>query len=222
MSGQWLPIETTMGTTTVRAPFAAACARGKETFESAFQSRLFQIVSIADMRARGVTPPALADPGENVLARWKIVVPSAADSSKGSGTTSARQGPVATIVSVRKEPNVEHDGLEGIAFHVHLKITGARGVPCHVLVGCLDASNELVKTELDDYQSSQGHLTNVVPVTPEEDEAEWDDLVLFLPYEGFELDPGTHPVKAVIMVGSEAKPLTQKPTLVPFKIIKDD
>jgi hypothetical protein len=219
-SGQWFPVETTMGTVTVNAPFAAACAKARETFENAARSGLFLLVNVTEMRAKGVTPPTLADVGTNVLARWNIVAPVGVDDPTGSDAGSDREGPAAAIVSVRKEPDVVRDGLKGMAFHLHLKIDRARGVPCQVLVACLDKDNELVQTDLNGYHSPQGYLSNGVRVTPDDDEAEWKDLELFLPYEGIEVDPGTHHFKAVILVGSDEKPLTEKPTLVPFKIIK--
>jgi hypothetical protein len=218
-SQQWLPIETTMGTVTANQPFARACQKGQEEFQEAAKSGLFLLVNIRQMRAKGVTSPALADVGTRVLPRWHILPPVAEDGTGMPDSTGGEEA-AATIVEVRKEPNVFRDGRKGMAFHVHLKIQHARGKSCLLAAMCMDEARELVDTDLDDYRSPNGHLTSFVSVTPDDDDAEWDDLVLFFPYEAIEVGPGTHPFEAVFLVGSEAGKLTREPTVIPFKIIK--
>jgi hypothetical protein len=223
-SRQLFFVETTGGTTTANAPFAVACARATETFQKAVASGLFFMVNIAELRAKGVTPPELPDVGEDALARWGIDPPPP-DAAGGEAPADPDAAPLdrpagrATIVDVRKEPDVVRGGLKGMAFHVHLKITGARGRPCEVFVICLRADSGPVRADLEGY-SRGGYLMNLLTVAPRDDEAEWRDLVLFLPYKGIETGPGTHRFLAVIAVGSDGKLMTKEPTNVPFTLTR--
>jgi hypothetical protein len=219
-SREWFAVETTIGTLTANRPFAEACRKGQEEFQKAARSGLFLLVNIRDMRGRGVTPPVLPDVGKDVLRRWKIQppVPETRPEVPADGTEGKE--PAATIVEIRKEPNVLHDGLRGMVFHVHLRIRNAGGKPCHVAALCVDEDKELVDTKLDGYRTPAGHLAHLLPVVPDDDEAEWDDLVLFFPYKAIDVGPGTHQFYAVFFVGQEETKLTKMPTVVPFKIIK--
>jgi hypothetical protein len=222
-SGQLFFIETTGATATANAPFDRACKAAARRFQEAARSGLFMPINIPLMRGRGVTPTALADAGPDPLRRWKIVPPEEVPAEEGPGEADPvpldRDACTATITEVRKEPDVMRDGLKGMAFHVHLKINRARGTPCELFLICLDENAAPVRSELKGY-SAEGFLTHAVTVTPADDEAEWEDLVLFIPYKAITVGRGTHSFNAVIAVGSDGKLLTAEPTTVPFKITR--
>jgi hypothetical protein len=222
-SRKLLFVETTGGTVTANVPFDLACKVAREEFAKAAKSGLLMIVSISELRAMGVAPPQLAEVGADVLDQWKIAPPDEAARRTDGRGADARPGPGgarrATIVAVRKESDVVRDGMRGMAFHVHLKIKQARGVPCVLLVVCANERNELVRTDLPGY-SLKGRLANVVAVTPDRDEAEWADLVLFLPYRGIEMGPGTQDFNAILAVIADGRQLNEPPTLIPFRLAK--
>jgi hypothetical protein len=214
-------IETTLGTRTANAPFSAACKIGEQEFQEAYKAGLFLLVNIAELRARGVTPPDLPDVDRHALERWNIKSPDAA--AKPAKTDAAappnRERPMASILKVRKEPDVVRDGLRGMAFHVRLRIQHCRGASCELFVVCLDRDKRPVRTDLDGY-SADGLLMNLVRITPEKEDQEYDDVVLFLLIAGTNSVRGTNEFTAVISVGSDGKSLIDEPTLVPWKIIK--
>ena len=221
-SGRPLFIETTMGTTTANAPFSEACKTGEKKFQQAYKSGLFFVANIHELRARGVTPPDLPAVGKDALTRWNIKLPDVV--AKTSDTDAAvpldRMRPTASILKVRKDPDITRDGMRGMAFHVRLRIQHGRGIPCELFVVCLDKDQRPVRTALDGY-SAGGLLMNMARITPEKEDQEWDDVVLFLPIAGTNAVRGTNEFTAVIGVGSDGKSLIDEPTLVPWKIIKN-
>ena len=106
-----------------------------------------------------------------------------------------------------------------MAFHVHLRVQHGRGIQCELFVGCLDKDRRLVRTDMEGY-SAGGKLMNIVRVTSENDDQEWEDLVLFLPYPAFNVVPGKHAFVALFGVGRDGKDVTEKPVMVPFTIRK--
>jgi hypothetical protein len=226
-SKQFVFIETTGcggGTLTTSYPFELVCKAGTKEFQEAARSGLFLLVHIADLRTMGVTPPEMPDAGKNALDEWKIHLPGSAADERPRDTTAVplpNEESNAVITGVRKEPDVVKDGRKGMAFHVRLRINHARGVPCEVLVACVDKDKRLVKSRLGDY-AKNGYLYHSVIVKPADDEAEWADLALFLPYDGFDVGPGTHRFVAVFTVVAGDKPLSKlsETSLVPLTLVK--
>jgi hypothetical protein len=196
-SRQFVFIETTGcggGTMATSYPYGQVCKIGAKEFQDAAKSGLFLLVSISELRNQGVMPPELVDAGKNALDEWKIVFPDAAavrdekPEDPGAVPVPSDQS-TAAVVSIRKEPGAVKEGRKGMAFHVHVKIDHARGVPCEVFVICVNANKQIVKSRLEAY-SLGGNLCNLISLTPRDDQAEYEDLVLFLPYDGFDLGAG--------------------------------
>jgi hypothetical protein len=224
-SRQFVFIETTgCGGGTVAASGSYDLVRkiGAKRFQGAIQSGLFLLVSVAELRNKGVTPPELPDAGPNPLERWQIAFPGAAAAAEETPDPDAvpvpRDASSAVVEEVRMEHGVMKAGRRGVAFHVHAKINHARGTPCEVMVLCLNEDKELVKSRVEAY-SLGGNLCHLVGVTPREDAAEYQDLVLFLPYEAFDLGAGEHRLEAVVLVGAGGKPLSE-PAGVPITITR--
>jgi hypothetical protein len=132
-----------------------------------------------------------------------------------------RDASTAVVEEVRTEHGVVKAGQRGLAFHVHVKINHARGTPCEVMVVCMNEDKELVKSRIEAY-SLGGNLCHLIGITPREDAAEYEDLVLFLPYEAFDLGAGEHRLAAVVLVGAGGKPLNEpaEASVVPVTITR--
>jgi hypothetical protein len=226
-SGKLLFVETTFcggGTMATSGTFVKACAKGAAEFRDASKTGLFVLVNIADMRAKGVTPPELPDVGNNALEQWKIVPPEKAVAQNEPNDVPVVEPPAgaitSTIVSIRKEPDRVFEGHKGMVFHVRLKITGARNTNCVVFVMCLDENKEPVPAVLDKY-SLGGYLAFLAAITPRENEEEFKDVVLFLPNDGSDLPKGENHFLALIAVGGPKGELVcDAPALVPYTITK--
>jgi hypothetical protein len=227
-SRQFVFIETTGcggGTMATSYPYDKVCRIGAKEFQDAAKSGLFLLVGISDLRNQGVMPPELVDAGKNALDEWKIVFPDAAAKEEKPEDPGAVPVPsdqsTAAVVSIRKEPGAVKEGRKGMAFHVHVKIDHARGVPCEVFVICVNENKQIVKCRLETY-SLGGNLCNLISLTPGEDQAEYEDLVLFLPYDGFDLGAGRHELAAVVVVTSGGKKLSEvtEESVVPVTITK--
>jgi hypothetical protein len=226
-SRQFVFVETTGcggGTVATSGSFDQVRKKGAEEFQAALKSGLFLLVGISDLRNKGVTPPELPDAGPGALEQWQIVFPGEAAVEKAPDPDAVpvpRDASTAVVVGVRKDGKAIQDGRSGMAFHVHVKINQARGTPCEVMVVCVDENKELVKSRVEAY-SLGGNLGHLISITPDEDAAEYEDLVLFLPYEAFDLGVGEHRLAAVVLVGSGGKPLseTTENSVVPITITR--
>jgi hypothetical protein len=105
--------------------------------------------------------------------------------------------PVATYEGARIVHNVTVNGEKGMRVHANFKVRYGLDVACMMIAYFYydDEANTPLKTDDPKYRSKNGVVSTHVNFTPGYDPAVYNDLQLFMPYEGLNMESGKYNLK---------------------------
>lgn len=99
------------------------------------------------------------------------------------------------FVNVWVEHNIQRDGRTGMLIHAHFMVQGARQDNCQMSAYFHYANGDILKDFDEDYKTGDGQVSVWEDFTPQYDSAEFEDFVLFMPYDELHMAPGNHELK---------------------------
>ncbi len=100
--------------------------------------------------------------------------------------------PVATYEGARIVHNVTVGGEKGMRVHANFRVRYGLGVPCMMIAYFYydDEDNTPLKTDDPKFRAKNGVVSTTVNFTPAYDPAVYEDLQLFMPYDGLNMESG--------------------------------
>jgi hypothetical protein len=100
--------------------------------------------------------------------------------------------PVATYEGARIVHNVTVDGEKGMRVHANFRVRYGLGVACMMIAYFYydDEDNTPLKTDDPKFRAKNGVVSTTVNFTPAYDPAVYEDLQLFMPYDGLNMEGG--------------------------------
>jgi hypothetical protein len=100
--------------------------------------------------------------------------------------------PEAVYEGARIVHNVTVDGVKGMRVHAKFRVLYGKGIPSMMIAYFFydDASNTPLKTDDPEFRDKKGGVSCHVNFTPGYDPAIYEDLQLFMPYEGLNMESG--------------------------------
>ncbi len=90
----------------------------------------------------------------------------------------------------------DDDGAYGMRFHTKFTLYNMKGMRCHLTIKILGADDEFLISTDYAYNDYYGDLELSKPLRPGYEEAVYNDLILFLPYDEMTLPNGSFVLKA--------------------------
>ena len=112
--------------------------------------------------------------------------------SMGPITAMLPDDPEAIYEGARIVHNVTVNGVKGMRVHAKFRVRYGKGVPCMIIAYFYydDADNTPLKTDDPNYRDRKGGVSCHVNFTPAYDPAVYEDLQLFMPYDGLNMESG--------------------------------
>ena len=107
-------------------------------------------------------------------------------------TTMLMDDPEATYEGARIEHNVTVEDVKGMRVHAKFRVRYGKDVPSMLIAYFYydDASNTPLKADDPNFRDKKGNVSCHVNFTPAYDPAIYEDLTLFMPYEGLNVKSG--------------------------------
>ena len=99
------------------------------------------------------------------------------------------------FVKVWVEQNIQRDGRHGMLIHTHFIVQGARQDQCQMTAYFHYANGDVLKDFDQDYKTGDGQVAVWEDFTPQYDSTEFEDFVLFMPYDELHMAAGSHELK---------------------------
>lgn len=119
--------------------------------------------------------------------------------TKPGSTTAAGGAPANSISATFKDLTVDYDIYEnsqkGMRIHTKFSVKNMKSTEGFVAIYFEKKNGDRLKSSNADYRSSSGQLAVYRAVTPGYDDADYNDLTLFIPYSVFDLPSGRSDLK---------------------------
>lgn len=124
------------------------------------------------------------------LAATRTVASAKSDPTKV--TIISPDDPEAIFEGARVVHNVTVDGVKGMRVHAKFRVKYGQGVACMMIAYFYfdDADNTKLKTSDPNYRSKDGTVSAHTNFTPAYDPAVYNDLQIFMPYDGLNMESG--------------------------------
>ena len=93
--------------------------------------------------------------------------------------------------------DVTENNLKGMRVHVKCTLKDLKGIECYVGLYFQKKDGEWLKNNNTGFKSTTGNLAVFQLLKPNFDEADYNDLKLFIPYSEFKLSTGRHDLKMI-------------------------
>lgn len=87
------------------------------------------------------------------------------------------------------------EGKKGLLVHIKLSVYGMKDIDCSVAIYFLYGFEKPVKDKNQKFYTAAGNVAIYKDIKPIYDDAVFNDLQIFMPYDELELDPGSHKLK---------------------------
>ena len=125
-------------------------------------------------------------------------------SGKFKGFAFTGHGRSASVENLRVDHNVFKGGRKGMQIHARINVEGMKGEKASFLCYFYDGSGNHLKDSDKKYNTTAGNVCCWMDVVPSYDDALWEDMTLFMPYDQLHLTGDRDSINLRITVQDES------------------